>query len=97
MQTTSEKRYKLVPVTDLDIVYVGGMHDTITYGEGDIIEDELDAITVYVRDAKTSRTLERIICLKQNMCSYKFLDRVLRVEDKTPLPIEVVADEPTDA
>lgn len=87
MNTTSEKRYKLIPVTDLDIVYVGGIHDTITYGEGDSVSEEDDRITIIVRDAKTGKTLERLECLKRNMLSFKYRDRLLRVEDKSPLPV----------
>lgn len=89
------RRWKTVPVTDLDIVYVGGVHDTITYGTNDSVSEDEQGITVIVRDIKTSRTTERLVCLWRNMLSYKYRDRLLKVEDKTPLPVEVV-DVPTD-
>jgi len=93
MQTISEKRYKLIPVTDLDIVYVGGLHDQITYGKHDVIVDETHAITVYIYNEK-SEVAETITCLKRNMVSYKYRDRLLKVEDKSPLPT-IEGDAPT--
>ena len=85
MNITSEKRYKLVPVTDLDIVYVGGIHDTITYGASDRVSENDQDITVLIVDDKTGRTLERLVCLRRNMLSFKYRDRLLKVEDKSPL------------
>lgn len=94
MDIKSEKRWKLVPVTDLDVVYVGGMHDTITWTETDH-HDETDLhIRIQVTDPKTGRVVESITCLKRNMASYKYRDRLIRVEDKSPLPVDV-EDPPT--
>jgi len=95
MQTTSEKRYKLVPVTDLDIMYIGGLHDQITYGEGDMLMETPLAIEVTITNPKTGRPLEIITCLKRNMASYKFRNRLLKVEDKSPLPEVPSEDAPT--
>lgn len=97
MQTITEKRYKLIPVTDLDIMYVGGLHDTITYGAQDYMADEELWIRIHILNDKTAQWGEKIICLKHHMLSYKFRDRMLRVEDKSPLPvIEGEASEPAN-
>lgn len=96
METKSEKRWKLLPVTDLDIVYIGGVHDTITYGEADSVDENDTEITVLIRDQKTGKNLERLICLKRNMLSFKYRDRLLKIEDKSPLPVLGSVDAPTD-
>lgn len=95
MQTTVEKRYKHFKVTDLDIMYVGGFHDQITYGGQDLVTETDETIEVLIREQATGKTIERLTCLKRNIASYKYRDRMVKVEDKTPLPIEV-ADAPTD-
>jgi len=94
METTSERRYKFIPVTDVDIVYLGGVTDTITYTEKDRAEDTPEALSIWVHDAKTNTFVERLTCLKRNMLSYRFRKRLLKVENRTPLPVDQ-ADAPT--
>jgi hypothetical protein len=88
---TPEKRYKLVPRTNLDINYVGGMHDTITYSPDDQFIETDEELIVAIINPKTSKTLEHIVCLKRNMLSYRFQDVMFKVEDKSTPPIEVGA------
>jgi hypothetical protein len=96
MDIKSEKRWKLVPVTDIDVVYLGGMHDQITYTAQDHILDTPESLSVWIVDPATGHTVEQIVCLKRNICSYKFRDRQLRIEDTSPLPT-IEGDAPTGA
>ena len=96
MDITSEKRWKTLPVTDLDIVYLGGSTDQITYGEHDAVYDYDDRIEILIRNDKGEKTVERLIALKRNMLSYRYRERLLKIEDRTPLPTEPVkVDDPS--
>lgn len=89
MDIISEKRWKFVPVTDLEIVYLGGSTDQVTFGALDRFIDAADRIEVVIRDEKGVKTVEEITCLKRNMLSYRTRLRLLRLEDRTPLPVDV--------
>lgn len=89
MNIKSEKRYRTYYVTDFDIVYVGGLHDQITVTDADLVEHQPDAITFTIREPKSLKTLEEITCLKRNMASWKRRVRLVKVEDKTPINVDI--------
>jgi hypothetical protein len=96
MDIKSEKRWKTVPVTDIDIMFVGSLHDVVSVQPDDRYEDTPEHITVWFASPKTKQVVERVVYLKRNMASYRYRDRLLRVEDTSPLPvIEGEADVPT--
>jgi hypothetical protein len=87
MDIISEKRYKQVPVVDLDILYVGGLHDVICLYPHDRYDITTDGeIRVWIINERTGETTEHMISERANRCSYKFGNRFLKVEDTSPLP-----------
>lgn len=93
MQT--EKRYKLVPRTNLDLVYVGGVTDSITATPDDVITTTEEGITILIKNEE-GKVIERLTCLFRNMLSYRYRDVMRRVEDKSVPPVEPVeVDAPT--
>lgn len=96
MNVISEKRYREIPVTDLDIYFYTGLHDVLMLRDDvDSFEETPEALLVQTVDPKTLQPLERIVYLKRNMASYKVRHRLYKIEDKRPLPT-IEAGEPTD-
>ncbi len=100
MNITSEKRYKLVPFTMLDMIFVGGLSETVMLGANDELIITPTEITVVIKDAKTGVESENIVYERRNLLSRKHKRVMVKQEDIRPLPQvpgEIVEDAPTGA
>ena len=86
--STPKPEYTEIPVTDYELLYVGGMTDLITVMPGDSVADGINRIVV-------STPTERIIINHAHIVTYRVRNRKMRVLKKaSPAAQPVQASEP---
>ena len=77
-----QKKYKEIEVTDFEVVFLGATTDMTRLGPDDSTVEDGSRFTFSIRHPQTKMVIEEITYLKRNMLSYRFVKRLIRVEDK---------------
>lgn len=92
----AEPRFIEVPVTIVDVMFLGGVNETLMLTEQDRIIENYDRITVIITDPKdATKTLETITYHRRNMLAVKIRSSVYRKRDNRPIPPVAVEDVPS--